>query len=58
MQTAQEFYGAAYNRATDTAKLDTAFKQLNMAINASSESVQERAMELACRNEEAAFAHK
>lgn len=52
---AREFYGPAYARAKHPEKLDSAFKQLTMALNSQSEGVRERAFTLACASELAAF---
>lgn len=54
--TAQEFYGAAYNRAKDPAKLDKAFTQLRLALKSESEGIQRRALDLAAKTEAEAFA--
>ena len=53
---AREFYGASYNRAKDSAKLDKAFTQFRLAPNASSPSIQERALNVAAKTEAEAFA--
>lgn len=55
-QTAQQFYGDAYKRAKEPAKLETAFRQLGMAMRASTPSIEDRALALAAKSEAEAFA--
>lgn len=53
---AKAFYGSAYGRAKDSAKLDSAFGMFNMAMNSESAGIVDRALNSAAKTEAEAFA--
>jgi hypothetical protein len=55
MPTIEEFYGEASKRIVNREKAEAAIRQFGLALNASSENVEQRALDMAARNETAAF---